>query len=161
MRHVISCLVQNHSGVLARISGLFSARGYNIESLSVGETLDPESSRMTIVVSGDDQVLAQVQGQLAKLVEVVKVNDLKPDASVTRELALVKVKAEGAHRLEMFEIANVFRANVVDVGPVTITVEVTGARDKVDAFLELLKPHGILELVRTGAVGIMRGQDTL
>jgi acetolactate synthase-1/3 small subunit len=161
MRHSISILVQNHSGVLARISGLFSARGFNIESLAVGTTLDPEFSRMTIVVSGDDQVLEQVQKQLAKLVEVVKVADLKPDASVLRELALVKIKAEGAHRLEIFEIANVFRAKVVDVASSTLSVEVTGTHDKVEAFLELARPHGILELVRTGVAGLSRGAETL
>ena len=161
MRHTISVLVQNHSGVLARVSGLFSARAYNIESLAVGTTLDPEFSRMTIVVSGDDQVLEQVVKQLAKLVEVVKVSDLKPDASVLRELALVKIKAEGSHRLEIFEIANVFRAKVVDVSAGSLSVEVTGTHDKVEAFLELARPHGILELVRTGVAGLSRGADTL
>jgi acetolactate synthase I/III small subunit len=161
MRHSISVLVQNHSGVLARVSGLFSARGYNIESLTVGTTLDPEYSRITIVISGDDQVLEQVQKQLAKLVEVVKVADLKPASSVLRELALVKIKAEGSHRLEIFEIANVFRAKVVDVSPKSLTVEVTGAYDKIEAFLELAKPHGILEFVRTGVAGLSRGPETL
>ncbi|HTB34377.1 MAG TPA: acetolactate synthase small subunit [bacterium] len=161
MRHCISALVQNHSGVLARVSGLFSARAYNIESLAVGTTLDPEYSRMTIVVSGDDQVLDQVVKQLAKLVEVVKVDDLKPETSVLRELALVKVKAEGAHRLEMFEISNVFRAKVVDVSAGSLSVEVTGTHDKVEAFLELAKPHGILEIVRTGVAGLSRGTGTL
>lgn len=161
MRHTISVLVQNHTGVLARVSGLFSARAYNIESLSVGTTVDPEFSRITIVVSGDDQVLEQVVKQLAKLVEVVKVSDLKPESSVLRELALVKIKAEGSRRLEIFEIANVFRAKVLDVGPLSITVEVTGTHDKVEAFLELARPNGILELVRTGAAGLSRGSDTL
>ncbi len=161
MRHSISVLVQNHSGVLARVSGLFSARGYNIESLAVGTTLDPEFSRITIVVSGDDQVLEQVQKQLAKLVEVVKVADLKPDSSVLRELALVKIKAEGHGRLEIFEIANVFRAKVVDVASGSIAVEVTGTHDKIEAFLELAKPHGILEMVRTGVAGLSRGSETL
>jgi len=161
MRHTISVLVQNHTGVLARVSGLFSARAYNIESLSVGTTVDPEFSRITIVVSGDDQVLEQVVKQLAKLVEVVKVSDLKPESSVLRELALVKVKAEGSHRLEIFEIASVFRAKVVDVSQVSIAVEVTGAHDKVEAFLELVRPHGILELVRTGVAGLSRGAETL
>jgi acetolactate synthase-1/3 small subunit len=161
MRHSISVLVQNHSGVLARVSGLFSARGYNIESLAVGTTLDPEFSRITIVVSGDDQVLEQVEKQLAKLVEVVKVADLKPESSVLRELALVKIKAEGHSRLEIFEIANVFRAKVVDVAPASIAIEVTGTHDKIEAFLELAKPHGILEMVRTGVAGLNRGSETL
>jgi acetolactate synthase-1/3 small subunit len=161
MRHTISVLVQNHTGVLARVSGLFSARAYNIESLSVGTTVDPEFSRITIVVSGDDQVLEQVVKQLAKLVEVVKVSDLKPETSVLRELALVKIKAEGSHRLEIFEVANVFRAKVLDIGPKSIAVEVTGAHDKVEAFLELVRPLGILELVRTGIAGLNRGAETL
>lgn len=161
MRHTISVLVQNHTGVLARVSGLFSARAYNIESLSVGTTVDPEYSRITIVVSGDDQVLEQVVKQLAKLVEVVKVSDLKPDASVLRELALIKIKAEGNHRLEIFEIANVFRAKVLDVGPATVTAEVTGTHDKVEAFLTLARPHGIVELVRTGVAGLSRGSEVL
>ncbi len=161
MRHTISVLVQNHTGVLARVSGLFSARAYNIESLAVGTTLDPEFSRITIVVSGDDQVLEQVVRQLAKLVEVVKVADLKPDHSVLRELALVKIRAEGPGRLEIFEIANVFRAKVLDVAPQSIAVEVTGAHDKVEAFLELARPYGILEVVRTGVAGLSRGSETL
>jgi acetolactate synthase-1/3 small subunit len=161
MRHTISVLVQNHTGVLARVSGLFSARAYNIESLAVGTTLDPEYSRITIVVSGDDQVLEQVIKQLAKLVEVVKVADLKPDASVLRELALIKIRAEGNTRLEIFELANVFRAKVIDVSPTSLSVEVTGAHDKVEGFLELARPHGILELVRTGIAGLSRGPETL
>lgn len=161
MRHTIAVLVQNHTGVLARVSGLFSARAYNIESLSVGTTVDPDYSRITIVVSGDDQVLEQVVKQLAKLVEVVKVTDLKPESSVLRELALVKIKAEGSRRLEIFEVSSVFRAKVLDVGPASIAVEVTGAHDKIEAFLELVRPHGILELVRTGVAGLSRGSDTL
>lgn len=161
MRHTIAVLVQNHSGVLARVSGLFSARAFNIESLAVGETLDPEVSRMTIVVSGDDAVLQQVMKQLAKLVEVIKVSDLKAGESVVRELCLAKVKAEGHSRLEVFEIANVFRAKVLDVSAASLSVEVTGEGGKVDAFVELLKPYGILELVRTGAAGLARGPETL
>ncbi len=161
MRHTIAVLVQNHTGVLARVSGLFSSRAYNIESLSVGTTTDPEFSRITIAVSGDDQVLEQVVKQLAKLVEVVKVTDLKPETSVLRELALVKIKAEGSHRLEIFEITSVFRAKVLDVSAASIAVEVTGAHDKIEAFLELARPHGILELVRTGVAGLSRGPETL
>ncbi len=161
MRHTIAVLVQNHSGVLTRVSGLFSSRNFNIESLSVGETQDPEVSRMTIVVSGDDSVLDQVEKQLTKLIEVIKVEDLSGDASVVRELALAKVKAEGQGRLELFEIANVFRAKVVDVTPTTLSVEVTGEHGKIDAFLQLLKPYGVIELVRTGAAGIGRGAQTI
>ncbi len=161
MRHTISALVQNHSGVLTRICGLFSSRGFNIESLAVGETADPEYSRMTLVVSGDDQVLDQVQKQLSKLVEVIKVGDLKADRSVTRELALVKVKAQGNKRLEVVEYANVFRGKVVDLSAETVTVEITGTRDKVEAFLELMHPLGVLELARTGSVGMHRGSEIL
>ena len=161
MRHTISVLVQNHPGVLSRVSGLFSSRGYNIESLAVGETEDPECSRMTIVVSGDDTVLDQIEKQLGKLIEVIKVGDLKAPNSLSRELSLFKVKAEGHSRQELFEIANVFRAKIVDVSTTSLTIEVTGNREKVEGFIELVKPHGILELVRTGSVAIGRGPDKL
>jgi len=161
MRHTIAVLVQNHSGVLTRVSGLFSSRNFNIESLSVGETQDPLVSRMTIVVSGDDSVLDQVEKQLTKLVEVIKVEDLSGEGAVVRELALVKVKAEGQGRLELFEIANVFRAKVLDISTATLSMEVTGEHGKVGAFLQLLQPYGIIELVRTGAAGISRGSQTL
>jgi acetolactate synthase-1/3 small subunit len=161
VRHTISVLVQNHPGVLARVSGLFSSRGYNIESLAVGETEEDETSRMTIVVSGDDTVLDQIEKQLGKLVEVIKVGDLKASNSFSRELCLVKVKAEGHTRQELFEIANVFRAKVVDVSPSSLTIEVTGNHEKVEGFIELVKTHGILELVRTGSVAIGRGPDKL
>lgn len=161
VRHTISVLVQNHPGVLARVSGLFSSRGYNIESLAVGETEDAEISRMTIVVSGEDAVLEQIEKQLGKLVEVIKVGDLKVVNSLSRELCLLKVKAEGHVRQEIFEIANVFRAKIVDVSPSSLTVEVTGNYEKVEGFVELLKSHGIIELVRTGAVAIGRGPEKL
>ena len=161
MRHTISILVQNHPGVLSRVSGLFSSRGYNIESLAVGETEDAEASRMTIVVSGDDSVLDQIQKQLGKLVEVIKVGDLKAGNSLSRELCLIKVKAQGNTRQELFEIANVFRAKVVDVSASSLTVEVTGSHEKVEGFIELVQGHGILELVRTGAVAIGRGPEKL
>jgi acetolactate synthase-1/3 small subunit len=154
-------LVQNHPGVLARVSGLFSSRAYNIESLAVGETEDAEVSRMTIVVSGDDTVLDQIEKQLGKLVEVITVGDLKSTQSLSRELCLVKIKAEGHLRQEIFEIANVFRAKVVDVSPSSLTVEVTGNHEKVEGFVELVKGHGIIELVRTGSVAIGRGPEKL
>jgi acetolactate synthase-1/3 small subunit len=153
--------VQNHPGVLSRVSGLFSSRGYNIESLAVGETEDAEVSRMTIVVSGDDSVLEQIQKQLGKLIEVIKVGDLKASNSFSRELCLIKIQAQGNARQELFEIANVFRAKVVDVSPSSLTVEVTGNREKVEGFIELVKGHGVLELVRTGAVAIGRGPQKL
>jgi acetolactate synthase-1/3 small subunit len=161
LRHTISVLVQNHPGVLARVSGLFSSRGYNIESLAVGETEDAETSRMTIVVSGDDTVLDQIEKQLGKLIEVIKIGDLKSSHSLNRELCLVKIKAEGHARQELFEIANVFRAKIVDVSPSSLTIEVTGNHEKVEGFVELVKQHGILELVRTGAVAIGRGPEKL
>jgi acetolactate synthase-1/3 small subunit len=161
MRHTISVLVQNHPGVLARVSGLFSSRGYNIESLAVGETEDSETSRMTIVVSGDDNVLDQIEKQLGKLVEVIKVGDLRSMSSLSRELCLVKVKAEGHARQELFEIAGVFRAKIVDVSPKSLTMEVTGNHEKVEGFVELVRTHGILELVRTGSVAIGRGPEKL
>ncbi len=161
MKHTISILVQNHPGVLARVSGLFSSRGYNIESLAVGETEEGDVSRMTIVVSGDDAVLDQIQKQLNKLIEVIKVGDLKVGNSLSRELCLVKVKAEGHGRQELFEIANVFRAKIVDVSGSSLTAEVTGSHEKVEGFIELVKSHGILELVRTGAVAIGRGPEKL
>ncbi len=161
MRHTISVLVQNHPGVLVRVSGLFSSRGFNIESLAVGETEDAEISRMTIVVSGDDGTLEQVEKQLNKLVEVIKVGDLKASVSLSRELALVKVAAEGHARQELFEIANVFRAKVVDVSIKTLTIEVTGSHEKVEGFIDLVKPHGVIELVRTGSIAIARGPEKL
>ena len=161
MRHTISVLVQNHPGVLARVSGLFSSRGYNIESLAVGQTEEDDTSRMTIVVSGDDTVLDQIEKQLGKLIEVIKVGDLKSVNSLSRELCLIKIKAEGQTRQDLFEIANVFRAKIVDVSPTSLTVEVTGNHEKVEGFVELVKGHGILELVRTGAVAIGRGPEKL
>jgi acetolactate synthase-1/3 small subunit len=161
VRHTISILVQNHPGVLARVSGLFSSRGYNIESLAVGETEESDVSRMTIVVAGDDTVLDQIQKQLNKLVEVIKVGDLKSAQSLSRELCLLKIKAEGHSRQELFEIATVFRAKIVDVSPSSLIVEVTGSHEKVEGFIELVRAHGILELVRTGAVAIGRGPEKL
>ena len=161
MRHTISILVQNHPGVLARVSGLFSSRGYNIESLAVGETEEADISRMTIVVSGDDTVLDQIEKQLGKLIEVIKVGDLNSGASLSRELCLIKVKAESQSRQELFEIANVFRAKIVDVSHSSLIIEVTGNHEKVEGFVELVRQHGIVELVRTGAVAIGRGPDKL
>jgi len=161
MRHTISVLVQNHPGVLARVSGLFSSRGCNIESLAVGQTEEDDTSRMTIVVSGDDTVLDQIEKQLGKLIEVIKVGDLKTVNSLSRELCLIKIKAQGQARQDLFEIANVFRAKIVDVSPTSLTVEVTGNHEKVEGFVELVKGHGILELVRTGAVAIGRGPEKL
>ena len=161
MRHTLSVLVQNHPGVLVRVSGLFSSRGYNIESLAVGETEDPEASRITLVVSGDEAVLEQLIKQLNKLIEVIKVRDLKREGSIKRELALVKVSAEQKDRQEIFELVNVFRAKIVDVTPSSMILEVTGDYDKVEAIIDLVRPFGILELVRTGSVAITRGAEKI
>ena len=156
MKHTISVLVQNQFGVLARVSGMFSARGYNINSLCVGETLDPTVSRMTVVVNGDDSVLAQIIQQLNKLVEVIEVTDLTKESFVERELVMIKVAAVGQQRSEVVEIANIFRAKVVDVGAASMIVQVTGAAGKIAAFIDMMRPFGIEELVRTGEIAIGR-----
>lgn len=156
MRHIISILVENQFGVLARVSGLFSARGYNIDSLCVAETEDPAVSRMTVVVRGDDRVLAQIEKQLKKLVETIDVEDLTGIAHVERELVMVRVKAKGKKRSEVIEIANIFRAKVVDLSPDSIVVEATGSAGKVKAFVDMMHPFGIEELVRTGKIVIGR-----
>ena len=156
MRHIISILVENQFGVLARVSGLFSARGYNIDSLCVAETEDPAVSRMTVVVRGDDRVLAQIEKQLKKLVETIDVEDLTGIAHVERELIMVRVKAKGKKRSEVIEIANIFRAKVVDLSPDSIVVEATGSAGKVKAFVDMMHPFGIEELVRTGKIAIGR-----
>ncbi len=159
-KHTIAVLVENKFGVLSRVAGLFSARGYNIESLSVGETLDPTVSRMTLVVRGDEFVIEQVLKQLHKLIDVIKVIDLTREDHVERELVLVRVNAEPQHRAEILRTADIFRAKVVDVTPTTFTLEVTGDETKLDAIIELLRPMGIQELVRTGKVAIARGSKT-
>lgn len=156
-KHTIAVLVENRFGVLSRVAGLFSARGYNIESLSVGETLDPTVSRMTLVVRGDEFVIEQCIKQLHKLIDIIKVTDLTEENHVEREMMLVKVNAEPAFRAEILRIADIFRAKVVDVTPVTYTLEATGDESKVTAVVELLRPFGIQELVRTGKVAIARG----
>lgn len=156
-RHIISALVENHSGVLARVSTLISGRGFNIDSLTVGETHDPSVSRMTIVTVGDDRVCEQMVKQLDKLVDVIKVEDIKDEEIIDRELMLLKVSASGsAERSDVMQIANTFRAKIVDVNSKHLTVEVTGTESKVDAMIELLEPFGILEVVRTGLVAIAR-----
>jgi len=159
-KHTIAVLVENKFGVLSRVAGLFSARGYNIESLSVGETLDPSVSRMTLVVTGDEFVIEQVTKQLHKLIDVIKVSDLTDDDHVERELMLIRVNAEPQHREEILRTADIFRAKVVDVTPVSFTLEATGDEQKLEALVELLRPMGIQELVRTGKVAIARGPKT-
>jgi acetolactate synthase-1/3 small subunit len=159
-KHTIAVLVENKFGVLSRVAGLFSARGYNIESLSVGETLDPTVSRMTLVVRGDQFVIEQVVKQLHKLIDVIKVNDLTEDSHVERELALMRVNAEPQHRAEILRTADIFRAKVVDVTPTAYTIEVTGEESKIEGIIDLLRPFGIQEIVRTGKVAIARGPKT-
>ena len=159
-KHTIAVLVENKFGVLSRVAGLFSARGYNIESLSVGETLDPSVSRMTLVVRGDEFVIEQVTKQLHKLIDVIKVNDLTDDDHVERELMLIRVNAEPQHRAEIMRTADIFRARIMDVTSLSFTIEATGDEGKLEAFVELLRPMGIQEIVRTGKVAIMRGPKT-
>jgi acetolactate synthase-1/3 small subunit len=157
MRHTISVQVENEFGVLSRISGLFSGRGFNIESLSVTETLDPSVSRMTIVTTGNDQIVEQILKQLNKLISVIKVVDLTGVETVNRELVLVKVNAEAETKTEVLRLVDIFRAKIVDVAPRCYTIEMTGDEAKVNALLNLLRPIGIKEIVRTGLVAIARG----
>jgi len=159
-KHTIAILVENKFGVLSRVAGLFSARGYNIESLSVGETVDPVVSRMTVVVRGDEFVIEQVMKQLHKLIDVIKVSDLTDDSHVERELVLIRVNAEPQHRAEVLRVADLFRAKVIDVTPLSFVLEATGDEGKLEALIELLKPMGVQELVRTGKVAIARGPKT-
>ena len=155
-RHTISALVENHFGVLCRISGLFSSRGFNIDSLSVGETEDPSISRMTIVVRGDDRVLEQVVKQLNRLIDVIRVIDITQGEFIERELALIKVKADTHTRSEIIQIAEVFRTNIVDVTPTSMTIEVTGKENKILAITSMLRTFGIKEIARTGTVALLR-----
>jgi acetolactate synthase-1/3 small subunit len=156
MRHTISVLVENKFGVLSRISGLFSGRGFNVESLSVGETIDPNISLMTIVTRGDDQIIEQITKQLNKLIDVIKVIDFMEVDHVEREMVLVKVAPRKESRSEVLRLAEIFRGRIVDSGPVTYTVEITGDEKKIAAFVELMKVFGIKEFVRTGKVAIAR-----
>lgn len=157
MRHTISVMVENEFGVLSRVSGLFSGRGFNIESLTVAETLDPSVSRMTIVTSGNNQILEQILKHLNKLVSVIKVIDLTGAETVDRELVLIKVNAEPETKPEVLRLVDIFRAKIVDVAPRCYTIEMTGDEEKINALLQLLKPIGIREIVRTGRVAIARG----
>lgn len=156
MQHTLSVLVDNHPGVLTRVSGLFSRRGYNIESLTVCETENPDISRMTIVVKGDDWVIEQVTKQLHKLIAVHKICDITQEASVDRELALIKVKVRTESRVEILQTIDIFRGRVVDMGRNSIIVEATGDREKIDALVKTLHPYGIVELARTGIVALVR-----
>ncbi|MDX8389352.1 MAG: acetolactate synthase small subunit [Mariprofundaceae bacterium] len=157
MKHTITILVENEFGVLTRIAGLFSARGYNIESLNVAATLDATISRMTLVTRGDEHVVEQIKKQLNKLIPVIKAEDISHDAHMEREMLLVKVKAPEGQRAEVLRMADVFRAKVVDVSEKSYTMELTGKANKLNAFLRMLEPIGIIELTRTGPVGMRRG----
>jgi acetolactate synthase I/III small subunit len=156
MEHIVSVLVENKAGVLARVAGLFSARGYNIESLSVAPTLDPTTSMITIVTAGDERIIEQIIKQLNKVIEVLKVVDLTEADYVDRETALIKINTKPEHRDEAMRIVDIFRAKIVDSSPTTYTIEVTGDVDKVEALINLLKPLGIKEIVRTGRIAIAR-----
>jgi acetolactate synthase-1/3 small subunit len=156
VRHTISILVDNEPGVLARIAGLFSARGFNIESLCVGETLDPTTSRITLVTSGDDWIIDQIIKRFNNMINVIKVQDLTELTHVEREMLLVRMEATTETRAEILRTADIFRARVVDVGPKSYTLELTGDKDKITAFLELLRPMGIKEIARTGSVALAR-----
>jgi acetolactate synthase-1/3 small subunit len=156
MKHTIAVLVENHFGVLARISGLFSGRGFNIDSLSVGETEDSSISRITLVVEGDDVVLEQIMKQLNKLIDVIKVFDLTKDEFIDRELALIKVDADSGARSEIMQIVDVFRGKILDVAPASLTIEVTGTEEKVEGMINMLHDFHIREVVRSGKIAISR-----
>jgi len=157
MKHTIAVIVENKSGVLTRIAGLFSRRSFNIDSLSVGATDHPDYSRMTITVHGDEDVLEQVIKQLSKLINVIRVSELAPGESVERELALIKVSADRESRSEIMQIMNIFRARIIDISAKSMILEVTGDEEKIDAIIQLLRQFGIKELARTGKVSMVRG----
>ncbi len=159
MKHVISVLVENKFGVLARISGLFSARGFNIDSLAVGETDDPTVSRMTIVAEGNESTLEQITKQLHKLIDVIKVQDITNQDYIDRELMLIKVNAGKKDRAKLIQIVDTFKANIIDVNPETLSIEIAGEQSKIDAIMELLAPFGIREIVRTGRIAMARKKE--
>ena len=155
--YTLAILVYNRPGVLMRVVALFSRRGYNIDSLSVGETEDPSRSRITIVVTGDRQIVEQIIRQVEKLIDVIKVYEMTRHGSLQRELVLVKIKADGSNRGAIVEIGEIFKAKILDVTPTTVTMQLTGSLDKLESFLELTRPYGIVELVRTGITALERG----
>ena len=157
MQHIISALVENHFGVLARISGLFSARGFNIDSLAVGETHDPSISRMTIVATGEDRIIEQVGKQLNKLIDVIKVTDMTEEDHVERELLLLKVSHSTKTRSEIIQLVEIFKSRIIDYSPKTLTIEVIGTADKILSFIDIMRPFGIKELARTGRIALPRG----
>jgi acetolactate synthase-1/3 small subunit len=156
MKHIISALVENRAGVLARVANLFSSRGYNIDSLSVAETDNPTVSRMTIVVRGEDEILEQITKQLNKLIDVIKVEDFVKKEYLERELLMIKVNTRGKSRSEIIAIADIFQARIIDVGAQSLIIEVTGDEKKNFSLIELLKPFGIIELIRTGKIAILK-----
>lgn len=160
MRHVLSALVMNQPGVLAHISGMLASRAFNIDSLAVGETENRDFSRITFVVSGDDRVLDQVRKQLEKIVTVVKVTDYSSQEYVERDLMLMKVRTQAGQRSEIRELVDVFRGKIVDVSPGHVMIEISGQERKIEAFIELMRPFGILELVRTGRIALLRGSTS-
>ena len=160
-KKVFQLLVENTSGVLSRISGLFARRGYNIESITAGTTADPRVTRITVVAAGDDEILDQIEKQLGKLVDVCDIRELKPENSVYRELALIKIKVLPKDRADISSLADVFGADIIDVSKEGMIVEMTGKQSKIDAFLELLDGYEILELARTGIAGLRRGTDDI
>ncbi|MCH5343886.1 MAG: acetolactate synthase small subunit [Acetatifactor sp.] len=160
-KKVFQLLVDNTSGVLSRICGLFSRRGYNIESITAGVTADPRFTRITIVTSGDEEALEQIEKQVGKLVDVRDVKELKPEESVYRELAMIKVRASAEERQSIIAVADIFRAKIIDVAGDSLIIELTGNQNKIDAFLDLLEGHEILELARTGIAGLGRGTENV
>jgi acetolactate synthase-1/3 small subunit len=157
MKHTLSILVHNRAGVLARVAGLFSRRGYNIESIAVGITEDPDVSRMTIVVDGDEAIVEQITKNVYKLIDVLKVSDITADDVVDRELALIKVTADAGNRSQILQVVDIFRARIVDVSERSVMVEITGDEGKIDAMVQLLRPYGIKEMARTGKIAMVRG----
>jgi acetolactate synthase-1/3 small subunit len=158
MRHVISALVQNQPGVLAHVSGMLASRGFNIDSLAVGETEDPNLSRMIFVVHGDDAVLEQARKQIGKIVTVVRVDDISSQNYVERDLMIIKVSATADKRIEISLLVETFRGRVIDITPDTIMIEISGTEDKIEAFITLMRPYGIIELARTGRIALVRGR---
>jgi acetolactate synthase I/III small subunit len=161
MRHIISILIENEAGALSRVAGLFSARGYNIESLTVAPTEDPSLSRMTLVTRGTDEIIEQITKQLHKLIDVVKLMDMTEGPHIEREMMLIKVRAQGENRNELKRVSDIFRGRIIDVTDQTYTIEMTGAGDKLDAFVQTLEPGLIIEVVRSGVSGIGRGDRSL
>ena len=158
-KHILSILVENKPGVLARVAGLFSRRGFNIQTLAVGPTDDPTISRITLTVDGAAHPIDQVTKQLHKLVNVIKIRDLEPDETVARELALFKVSADGDSRAEIMQFTDIFRGKVIDVSKRSVTIEITGTDDKIEAFERMIRPFGLIEMVRTGEIAVSRGRS--